>query len=38
MIHPNGDYAVLSDGPAAGTPVVSVGVAELFGAEFDVGH
>jgi len=35
---PNGDYAVLSDGPAAGTPVVSVGVAELFGAEFDVGH
>jgi hypothetical protein len=32
------DLAVLSDGPAAGTEVVSVGVAELFGTEFEVGH
>jgi len=38
VTHPDGDYAVLSEGPAAGTTVVSVGVAELFGAEFDVGH
>jgi hypothetical protein len=30
--------AVLSDGPPAGTEVVTVGVAELFGAEFEVGH
>ena len=33
-----GGMAVLSQGPAAGTAVVSVGVAELFGAEFEVGH
>jgi hypothetical protein len=33
-----GDLAVLSDGPPAGTDVVSVGVAELFGTEFEVGH
>lgn len=33
-----GDYAVLTDGPEPGTSVVSVGVAELFGAEFSVGH
>jgi ABC-type oligopeptide transport system substrate-binding subunit len=28
-----GDMAVLSDGPTAGTPVVTVGAAELFGSE-----
>ena len=33
-----GDYAILSEGPELGTAVVSVGVAELFGAEFEVGH
>ena len=33
-----GDVAVLKDGPPAGTVVASVGVAELFGAEFRVGH
>jgi hypothetical protein len=33
-----GDYAVLTDGPEPGTSVVAVGVAELFGAEFSVGH
>jgi hypothetical protein len=33
-----GDIAVLKDGPAVGTVVVSVAVAELYGAEFDVGH
>jgi hypothetical protein len=32
------DLAVLSDGPDAGTEVVSVGAAELFGTEFEVGH
>jgi hypothetical protein len=32
------DLAVLSEGPPAGTDVVTVGVAELFGAEFEVGH
>jgi hypothetical protein len=33
-----GGLAVLSAGPTAGTTVVSVGVAELFGTEFEVGH
>lgn len=33
-----GGLAVLSAGPTAGTAVVSVGVAELFGTEFEVGH
>jgi hypothetical protein len=32
-----GDRAVLSEGPAAGTEVVTVGVAELFGAEYGIG-
>ncbi len=30
-----GDRAVLSDGPAAGTAVVTAGAAELFGTEFE---
>jgi hypothetical protein len=33
-----GDVAVLKDGPKPGTQVVSVGAAELYGAEFGVGH
>ncbi len=32
-----GDRAYLSDGPDEGTQVVSVGAAELFGTEFNVG-
>jgi cobalt-zinc-cadmium efflux system membrane fusion protein len=32
-----GDTAVLQQGPAAGTPVVTRGAAELFGTEFGVG-
>ncbi len=32
-----GDRAVLSEGPLAGTEVVTVGVAELFGAEHGIG-
>lgn len=36
--HIDGDVAVLSEGPAAGTAVVTVGVAELFGIEFGVGE
>jgi hypothetical protein len=32
------DLAVLSDGPPAGTEVVSVGAAEVYGTEFEVGH
>jgi hypothetical protein len=32
-----GDMAVLSDGPAAGTQVATVGVAELYGADTGVG-
>ena len=33
-----GDDVLLSDGPAVGTAVASVGAAELYGAEFEVGH
>lgn len=33
-----GDVAVLNDGPPVGTVVASVAVAELYGAEFKVGH
>ena len=33
-----GDKAVLSNGPAAGTAVVTIGAAELFGTESGVGH
>ena len=32
------DLAVLSDGPPVGTEVVTVGAAELFGTEFEIGH
>lgn len=32
------DAAYLSEGPAAGTVVATVGVAELYGAEFEVDH
>jgi hypothetical protein len=34
----DGDQAVLTDGPPAGTQVVTVGGQELFGAEFEIGH
>jgi hypothetical protein len=33
-----GSKAFLSEGPAVGTKVVKVGAAELYGAEFNVGH
>lgn len=33
-----GDIAVLNEGPAVDTVVASVGVAELYGTEFHVGH
>lgn len=33
-----GDLAVLSEGPPVGTTVVTTGGAELFGAEFEIGH
>lgn len=33
-----GDLAVLKDGPPTGTVVATVGVAELYGTEFKVGH
>lgn len=34
----DGDLAVLSSGPSAGTTVVTVGALQLFGAEFEIGH
>lgn len=33
-----GDLVVLNDGPPVGTVVASVAVAELYGAEFGMGH
>jgi biotin carboxyl carrier protein len=33
----DGDLAILSDGPAAGTAVVTSGAAELYGTEFGIG-
>jgi hypothetical protein len=33
-----GDTALLNDGPPVGTVIASVAVAELYGAEFKVGH
>ncbi len=33
-----GEDALLMSGPSVGTDVVTVGVAELYGAEHDVGH
>jgi hypothetical protein len=38
VVHQQDGRAVLSDGPAAGTPVVTVGVPELYGVEEEVGH
>ena len=34
----DGDRVVLSDGPPAGTKVVTVGAAEVYGTEFEVAH
>lgn len=34
----DGNTVVLNDGPAAGTTIASVAVAEIYGAEFKVGH
>ena len=34
----DGDSVVLSEGPPAGTEVVTVGAAEVFGTEFEVAH
>jgi hypothetical protein len=36
--HVAGDSAVLSDGPPAGTKVVTVGAAQVYGTEFEVSH
>ena len=36
--HFDGDSIVLSDGPPAGTEVVTVGAAQVYGTEFEVAH
>jgi multidrug efflux pump subunit AcrA (membrane-fusion protein) len=36
--HIDGDRVVISDGPPAGTEVVTVGAAEVYGTEFEVAH
>lgn len=35
--HVEGDLVILSDGPAAGTTVITVGAAELYGVESGIG-
>ena len=34
----DGDSVMLSDGPPAGTKVVTVGATEVYGTEFEVAH
>jgi hypothetical protein len=36
--HVDGDSVMLSSGPPAGTEVVTVGAAEVYGTEFEVAH
>ncbi len=36
--HVDGDSVMLSDGPPAGTEVVTVGAALVYGSEFEVAH
>jgi hypothetical protein len=36
--HVDGDRVVLSEGPPAGTEIVTVGAAEVYGTEFEVAH
>jgi len=36
--HVAGDSAVLSEGPPAGTEIVTVGAAQVYGTEFEVAH
>ena len=36
--HVAGDSVVLSDGPPAGTEIVTVGAAQVYGTEFEVAH
>jgi hypothetical protein len=38
VVRVEGETAVLSDGPAAGTDVAVTGASELFGSEFDTAH
>lgn len=38
IAHEAGGRAFVSEGPAPGTEVVTAGVAELYGAEFGIGH
>ena len=38
VVRIDGDRAILSDGPAPGTEVVTVGAAELLGTEYEVGE
>ncbi len=38
VVRIEGDIVYLSEGPPVGTVVASVGVAEIYGTEFEVGH
>ncbi|HEX2069329.1 MAG TPA: hypothetical protein VHH54_03905 [Actinomycetota bacterium] len=38
LVTETGDTAILSEGPSPGTRVVTIGVPELYGAEYEIGH
>lgn len=38
LVTEEGDTAILSDGPPPGTRIVTIGVPELYGAEYEIGH
>jgi hypothetical protein len=38
LVTETGGTAILSEGPSPGTRVVTIGVPELYGAEYEIGH
>ena len=38
LVTEEGETAILSDGPPPGTRIVTIGVPELYGAEYEIGH
>ncbi len=38
LVTETGETAILSDGPPPGTRIVTIGVPELYGAEYEIGH
>ncbi|HEX2090360.1 MAG TPA: hypothetical protein VHI54_10610 [Actinomycetota bacterium] len=38
LVTETGEAAILSEGPSPGTRIVTIGVPELYGAEYEIGH